>query len=84
MWYRLGEDMLIVATPIEEAETLARPDMLERWPTVIDIELRPRIVEAAPMMTPRTVDSVIIVVALNCAVFEVAFGGVIKRRGRWQ
>lgn len=66
---------------IEEPETLAKLDMLERWPIVIDMTSKPRVIETAPLVTPRTVVSIIIVVALTCAVFEVAFGGMMKRRG---
>lgn len=72
----------IVETPTinETAEVNAKLDLLQRWPTVVSYETKPRIVEAKPLMTVRSVVSVILVVFLTCAVFEVAFGGMTRRR----
>lgn len=65
-----------VATPPDVDLETVKLDMLQRWPVVIDIPPKPRVVEVEPMMTPRTVVSVIMVVALFCALMEVAFGGM--------
>lgn len=72
--------VLIPAPSHEEPEIIMGLDMLERWPTIIHHEPKARVVEAKPLLTPRAVVTVIVVVALTCAVFEVAFGGMTGRK----
>lgn len=74
------EPAIIFAPSTEEAEINTGLDMLQRWPTIVDLTpSKPRIVEAEPLLTVRSVVSVILVVVLTCAVFEVAFGGMTRR-----
>lgn len=63
-------------------ETAAGLDLLQRWPTSIEMKMTPYepFVEPEPMMTAKNMWAAVFSVVLFCAVLEVLFGGKVIRQ----
>lgn len=74
-----------LTVPVDTAATAAAEaavalDLMQRWPTVIEFEMKPEFVlPEEPLVTPRNMMTAILSVVLFCAVLEVLFGGWIWR-----
>lgn len=77
---RAAPDMLTVDQAATAAvEAAVALDILQRWPTVVEVEMRrPEFLpppEPEPLVTAKNVWAAIFSVVLFCAVLEVLFGG---------
>jgi hypothetical protein len=85
-WHEAMSEMLLDAEPVQtpwvdrwvDIEPPQLP-IVARWVDIVQVP-PPSIIEPEPMVTPRSIVTVIIAITMTLATVEVLFGGMISKR----